>query len=92
VKPSGESISDLSIRITKRKRGEGMKLNIFCAECGTSLELAASWKPPLQRGPYNEHQIPLKPCPICANKNRGAKIAIDLLEKTLAEATKEKEG
>jgi hypothetical protein len=55
------------------------------------LELAASWKPPLQRGPYDEHQIPLKPCPICANKNRGAKIAIDLLEKTLAEATKDKE-
>lgn len=68
-----------------------MTLNIFCAKCGTELEPASHWVPPLCDFAHRDaHPIAVNPCPVCANEERARTIAKDLLQDAIR-AAKHKE-
>ena len=72
-----------------------MKLVVFCAKCGTELEPASHWPPPICEFVYRDaHPIAVNPCPVCANEERARTIAKDLLQDAIraAEQAKTKEG
>ena len=67
-----------------------MLLNIFCAKCGTELEQASHWVPPLCEFVYRDaHPIAVNPCPVCANEARARTIAKDLLQDAIRAAKRE---
>lgn len=59
-----------------------MKIDIFCAECGTHLEIATKWNMS-PREFYSGYPLPITPCPKCANKSKGAKVARKILESAI---------
>lgn len=67
-----------------------MTLNIFCAKCGTELEPASHWAPPLCDFLLRDaHPIAVNPCPVCANEERARTIAKDLLQDAIRAAKRE---
>ena len=59
-------------------RMDQVKLHVFCAKCGSELDLAHSIPSTVILAQY-DHPIPVKPCPVCASEAKAKELAKKIL-------------